>query len=141
MRIEGWEINLNKYIEEVANKNFAWGECDCLIFASDACKIVVGIDPMSKKKKTDPKTIRGKYRTQEEAYKLVKEYRKSFPDIMDIHFNRINPNFAQRGDIVAAKIQGMTFGISWGGKAFFKMENKGYFTLPLKECKYVWRVE
>jgi hypothetical protein len=141
MRIEGWEKKLNDYIEKTALKTFKWGKCDCLIFASDASKIVCGVDPMSKKKKNDPKTIRGKYKTKEQAYELIKKHRRSFPNIMDVHFDRINPNFAQRGDIVGAKIEGLTFGVVWGGKAFFKMENQGYFILPLNECKYAWRVE
>jgi hypothetical protein len=140
-RVEGWEKILNKYIEETAHKHFSWGDCDCLIFASDACKIVSGIDPMKKKKSSDPETIRGMYDSRDGAYTLIKKYRRSVPNIMDVHFLRVHPSFAQRGDIVLAKIEGPTFGICWGGKAFFKTQTEGYYTLPLGKCKYAWRVE
>lgn len=141
MRIEGWEKRLDEYIQEVSMKSFKWGECDCLIFVSDCCNVICGVDPMSKKKKSDPKTIRGKYKTEEKAKELIREYRRTMPNIMDIHFNRINPNFAQRGDVVMCKIQNMTFGIVWGGKAYFKTDNEGFVTMTLNKCKYAWRVE
>lgn len=140
MRVQGWELLLNDYIQKVAHVTFEWGVCDCLIFASDAAVIISGKDPMSRKLKGDPDTIRGKYKTKEEARKLIRQYRKSTPAIMDVHFDRINPNFSQRGDIVAANVNGLAFGVCWSGKAFFKTEKNGYTALNLSECKYAWRV-
>ena len=142
MRIEGWEKSLDLYIQGVSEKTFKWGACDCLLFVSDACVISCGVDPMSKKKKDDPETIRGKYDSKETAGELIKKYRKTKQGIMDIHFNRVDIAFAQRGDIVLNKLnEGWTFGLVWGGKAFFKSENEGFITRPLSECKYAWRVE
>lgn len=139
MRIEGWETKLNDYFESVRNVPFEWGACDCLIFASDAVKICTGIDPMSKKKKTDPDTIRGMYKTQDEARELIKKYRKSIRDVMDVHFVRQNVNFAKRGDIV---FYNNAFGVCSGrGNAFFKNESEGLQIIKLSDCVLSWRVE
>ena len=136
MRQEGWETRLNDYFESVHNVPFVWGECDCLIFASDAVKAITGIDPMSKKKKGDPDTIRGLYTTQDEAKELVKKYRKSLRDVMDVHFERKDLNFCKRGDVVLYK---NAFGICVGrGIAFFKSEGLGLQVVKIRECVLAW---
>jgi len=138
MRPQGWEKMPDEYLVKTTSTPFEWGVCDCLIFTSDWCKIACGVDPMSKKKKTDPKTFRGKYKTEAEARTLIKSYRKSIREIMDVHFERIHPNFAQRGDIVLHK---MSFGISIGrGKAMFKTEELGMVTIDLGDCGVAWRI-
>lgn len=142
MRKEGWEKELNDYMERMAHANFEWGVCDCLIYASDACVLLTGKDPMSKAKDSDPETIRGAYKSEKEAKALIRKYRRSTPNIMDVHFERINPNFSQRGDILGAKLDtGMAFGVCWAGKALFKTDTNGFTALDLNECKYAWRVE
>ena len=141
MRVEGWEKKLDLYIQKSFSEPYVRGVSDCLIFASDACIITCGKDPMSKSRKNDPKTIRGKYKTGEKAYQLIKKYRGSIPAIMDEHFERINPNFAQRGDVVLAKVPDSAFGICWNGGAMFKTQDRGIVKIPLINCKYAWRVE
>lgn len=139
MRNQGWEKDLDNYIVEQTSKYFKWGQADCLIFASDWCVICCNVDPMKAKKKNDPKTIRGLYSTEEEAKKLIKSLRKSTPDIMDVHFDRVLPNFLQRGDIAFYK---MAFGIVIGrGYAMFNNEEKGLIKVKLEDCKIGWRVE
>lgn len=142
VRLQGWEKSLSDYIESIVFKEFKWGECDCLIFASDACKLVCGVDPMLKKFEDDPDTIRGAYETENEAYSLIEKYRKSMPNIMDVHFNRIDNAYASRGDVVLAKLEtGYTFGVVSGrGVAFFKSE-KGLIQEPVSKAKYIWKVE
>lgn len=142
MRKQGWESIFNDYIESIAKKKFEWGSCDCLTFASDCAVAICDTDPMSKKKHTDPDTIRGKYDNRDDAYKLIYKYRKSIPSIMDLHFQRIKPNFTTRGDIVLAKLGNLkTFGVVCSGKAFFKTEEEGFVSIPLSEGMIAWRVE
>lgn len=139
MRIEGWEKRLNDYLAEMNSAPFQWGKCDCLIFASDAVKICTGIDPMSKKNTNDPETIRGMYQTKEEARALIKQYRKSIRDIMDVHFKRKPVTKAQRGDVVYYK---QAFGVCAGrGLAFFKNFNSGVEAIKVKDCVLAWGVE
>lgn len=138
MRVEGWEKQLSDYFETVKDMPFEWGTCDCLIFASDACVITRGIDPMSKKKPSDPDTIRGQYDTQSGARLLIKKHRKSIRDIMDVHFKRKNINFAKRGDIVYYK---NAFGVCAGrGVAFFKSEGLGLEIVKLSDCVMAWDI-
>lgn len=138
MRIEGWEKLLDCYIQETALKPFKWGVCDCLIFSSDWCRTATGIDPMSKKKNGDPDTIRGLYDSEETAKQLIKKYRSSVRDIMDVHFKRINVNFAKRGDIILYK---NAFGIVLGrGKAVLKTET-GMTAVNVSDCQLAWGIE
>ncbi len=142
MRLQGWENKLSKYLEKTSGRLFKWGKMDCLIFASNACKLVCGVDPMSKKKSGDPDTIRGAYSTKEDAYKLIKQHRRTITAIMDLHFDRVNPHFAQRGDVVLYKLEGgKTFGVIWGGKAVFKSFGKGLVMTDVNEKMIAWRVE
>lgn len=139
MRVQGWEHELDNYLIKMAETPFEWGVCDCLIYSSDWCKIACGVDPMSKKKNNDPETIRGLYDTEEGARELIKQYRKSIRDIMDVHFERIGKNFAQRGDIVMYKL---AFGVVIGrGYAMFKTEDLGMLKVKLSDCKVAWRVD
>ena len=103
MKKQGWEKTLDSYIQEIANREFKWGECDCLLFVSDACQLVCSVDPMRWKLEGDPETIRGAYSTEDEAYAFIKKYRGTTPKIMDIHFPRVKNGFQQRGDIVLQK--------------------------------------
>lgn len=133
---------MDKHIQETALREFKWGVCDCLIFACDTARIVSGKDPMSKKLPDDPETIRGQYSSEKEARLLIKEHRKSLMGIMDLHFERVDPAFAQRGDIVLKKLDsGLTFGVVWSGKAFFKTLMKGLHSQPVPSVKIAWRVE
>ena len=142
MRKEGWELLLDRYIQNVSKRRYKWGKCDCLIFVSDAAKKICGKDPMSAKKRHDIETARGLYDNKKDAYSLIKKFRGSMPKVMDAHFERIKPNFAQRGDIVQARLsEGSSFGLVYHGQALFKLKNEGLRQLPLSKCKYAWRVE
>lgn len=138
MRLEGWEVRFADYLDRATFKKFKWGECDCLIFAADCVLVLTGIDVMAKKKRNDPPTIRGMYETEEEAKTLIKKYRKSIRDIMDVHFDRKSVNFAKRGDVVMYK---NAFGICSGqGFAFFKDRDHKITLVKLSECKVVWDI-
>lgn len=127
MRIEGWEKNLDKYISETAKSDFKWGECDCLIVASDVTKILTGKDPMSKKLQHDPDTIRGKYTSEKKAYALIKKLRFDMENIFDIHFIRKPVKKMTRGDIVLDVVNNSRmFGVCINGKIFFKTKEKGF---------------
>lgn len=142
MRIEGWESRLTKYVETQMKKRFKWGKSDCLIFACDWSILCCGIDPMKRKKPADPETIRGAYTTEEEAKALIKQYRKSLPDIMDVHFQRQAPRKAKRGDIMMGKTpHGNAFGVNIGrGVVMFKAQ-KGILTMKARECSRSWSVK
>lgn len=93
MKQPGWENRLIKYIGERMQKPFRPGELDCGLFAGGAVHVMTGenfIEPLA-----------GKYRTIEDAYKLLNEmghddhvsYAASVFEEWDA------PIFAQRGDL------------------------------------------
>jgi hypothetical protein len=138
MRNEGWEHAIDKYIADAASRPFEVGIFDCLIFVCDAIKLIAGIDPMAKKLADDPKTIRGAYRTPEEAKALIAKLRGDVANIMDVHFERIGSSFAQRGDVA---LHDDTFGLVWGrGQVLFKSP-EALITRSISDMSVVWRVE
>jgi len=65
------------------------------------------------------------------------------PKIMDIHFQRVDPAFRQRGDIVLQKMgKRKAFGLIWsGGYAYFKTPKPGMSIHPVADNSIVWRTE
>jgi len=135
MRIEGWENRLNVYFESVANTDFQYGACDCVVFASDAVMSQVNIDPMLEG--------RGKYTNLKEGVKLISELRGSYEGIMDHYFPRLpTVRRAQRGDVVLTQIDGdPCYGIVWhSGFSLFKSKGKGLTPIKTLNCAMAWRI-
>lgn len=132
MRKVGWEVLLDAYLRDVAEKEFAYGICDCVIFASDAVKIMTGIDPMLEG--------RDRYDDLKVGAALIAKHRGGYFGIMDFYFERHkNVRKAQRGDVVVRNIDGHpAFGIVWNGKAFFKGIERGLVSFPVVESGAAW---
>lgn len=135
MRIDGWEENLAAYLEWAARQDFAYGTMDCVCFASNAVLEITGIDPMQEG--------RGKYNNLKDGAVLIREYRGSYAGIMDEHFERISPAFAQRGDIVLIfENSAPVFGVVGStGYAYFKGRGKALGLKFPRLCQLAWRIE
>lgn len=143
MRNKGWESELYKYLDNASRQEFKVGVCDCLTFISDWTIILCSKDPMSKKKESDPDTIRGTYSDPLTAKQMIKTYRKSLPDILDVHFPRQPLTKAKRGDPILAKTpDGNAFGIYGGANtAYFKSQGKGLIPIKLQDCLTAWEIK
>jgi len=53
MKLEGWETNLNKYLEEEKNKKFEFGKNDCWLFIIKGIKIMTGKEIFKENYKND----------------------------------------------------------------------------------------
>lgn len=111
-RVSNWAKKLAEYIKENESKAFEWGAFDCCMFAAECCKIVSGIDPAS--------SYRGKYKTEMGAKRVIKNGHGSLESILDSHYERININFLQRGDVCTmtseyGKAVAVYFGGDWWG--------------------------
>jgi len=134
MRCDGWESKLVEFLEREGQTPFAWGERDCVLFASDAAVLLTGKDPAAEG--------RGKYRTKEEGFAVLRAIGCSQPGLMDAHFQRIRPSEAQRGDIVYRKREGgASFGVVYGGAAFYRSPETGLVKEPVALADAAWRVE
>lgn len=89
-RVSNWTIKLNNIITEWSNKPFKYGEADCCIFAGACLNAVSGVDPSAE--------WHGKCKTARGAAKIVKSL-GGLETVLDKHYERINPNFVQRGDV------------------------------------------
>lgn len=134
MRLENWDIILDKHLQDAAWIPFQYGVCDCVIFASDWVFKATGVDPMYEG--------RGKYTTLRGGALLIKKYRGSYEGIMDYYYNRVDVHRAQRGDIVLAYDNdgSPAFGIVNNGRAFFKGIDTGLATKRIADCRAAWRV-
>ena len=127
------DVELVNYIEIKRQAPFAWGVCDCVLFVCDWCEVITGVNPAE--------GAHGEYDSELSAYKyLKKQYGNDPAKYIDKHFERVDPNFAQIGDICLCDLDGKdTFGICGkGGFVFFKSD-----TLIARkiEKKIIWRVE
>lgn len=106
MRKEDWQNRLTNYITERKEKKFRWGSNDCVMFSIGALKAMTGIDFAKGYKK---------YRTKDEAYKLIKEQFRGDTDevfklILGAPINNVKK--AKVGDVVRLTYDGLkTYGI------------------------------
>ncbi|MFA7505300.1 MAG: hypothetical protein WCZ28_11420 [Burkholderiaceae bacterium] len=133
VRTRGWESALADYLAAHRAAVFAWGDCDCVLFAAGAVAAMTGSDPAAE--------VRGRYRTRIGAMrKLRGRGWASLEGMMDAHFAQVPPAFAQRGDIVMAN---GSLGVCIGRTALFVGEEGGapeLVSLPLASWSQAWRV-
>jgi len=133
MRKADWEQALADYLAGHGGAVFAWGKCDCAMFAAGAVEAMTGINPAA--------DVRGKYKSQAGAGRAIKQ--AGFADLgewVSAKFDEVPPAFAQRGDIVMAE---GSLGICNGALAWFVGEESGEAGLvsrPMMEWERVWRV-
>lgn len=143
MRLENWEENLEKTFEIYKNRDFKWGEVDCVLFVNDCIKAVTGIDV----RKDNP----GDYYTELQAVKFVKklggggilELAKHFAE--KYNWKEISAAAAHKGDLVVFEgfQLGPTMGIiSLNAKfiASISLEN-GLCFIPRTKTISSWKIE
>ena len=126
MKMEGWETNLNNYLEKEKNIKYELGKNDCWLFIVKGIKIMTGKEIFKENYKNhfDVKKIFIKNKCKnlyDLGYKIFKE--NNFKD------NIIS--LAQRGDIVFFKERtdcniefGGAFGICVGSRSILKCKEK-----------------
>ena len=99
MKKQGWETELEKYIEQQRSEPFVWGKNDCVLFAAKAAK-VQGVE-------TGPDMESyGEY-DKARALEILREHGGDIAALFDKRFNRRFPKAsAKRGDIALIEIDG-----------------------------------
>jgi hypothetical protein len=130
---------LSDYLEEMREREFAFGTFDCALFGADWVKRCTGIDYAEK--------LRG-YSSPLEAYRIVKSFGSMEAMITSLVGREpIAPAFAMRGDIVIAS--GLdtqdktpdTIGICEATNCFFPKHPRGLVALPRTLARLAWRIE
>ena len=131
MRFDGWPEILHAEIEAAQDKPFAWGKCDCCLFAADVVKAMTGTDYASE--------FRGKYKTAKGAARaLIKYGHKTLSSTMN---EKLPPvRFPKRGDVVMALVNGdEALGICIGSMCVFKSPD-GVVQMPVSDIDAAWDV-
>ena len=109
MKKPNWQKALSDLIRQRLTTPFAWGEHDCCLFASDCAVAMAGIDPAEE--------YRGRYTTEIGAKRILTTTHGSIEQAFDACFERIEPNSAQRGDLVMYESElGKTVGVVWASE-------------------------
>ncbi len=130
------DVKLAEYIEATKQQPFEWGVSDCVLFVCDWCEIVTGVNPAA--------GAHGKYNSELSAYKYLKaEYGNDPAAYIDKHLQRVEPAFAQKGDICLCDLDGKeTFGIVGArGFVFFKSIETGWVARKDVKRNICWGVQ
>lgn len=130
MRLEGWESLLNEEVEEARSQSFKWGFHDCLTWATNCLLAITGVDYLAE--------IRGTYKTQAGAYRLIKKRGKSLQDCVSQKLPEISIKMAKRGDLL---MYNGALGICFGINGFFVTEESGLTPVKTLSCEYAWTID
>lgn len=141
-RYQNWAERLSDFLFASKDREFIRGEFDCALFACDAFLMQTGEDP--------GKNFRGKYTTLQGAVRELKKNGGTLRQVAikkferEFNLQKVDPVFAQRGDMACAKIERETVlaVVDLSGKfltlsPFFA----GPIVVPVEYISIVWRIE
>jgi len=140
MRKEGWEQELNNYLDDALDTPWEYGSHDCALFAFGALKAMGGVDL--------GEPWRGKYKTERGALGVMKRFGGADVEEcmvklgVDNELTEIDPAFAQRGDItVCPTEEGPALGIVSLDGRFMAVATKpkGFMLHPIFNAIKAWR--
>lgn len=140
-RIENWEFELERFLNERRSKPFAWGSNDCCLFACDAVSAITGIDLAA--------SFRGKYASAAKAYKVIRTFaggglRELADKVAEQHAIAAHefPLLARRGDVALFETaHGATLGIvALNGAEIWAPDCAGLAAVALMRCSRAWRI-
>lgn len=141
MRLRDWEARLSAFLADARAKPFAWGEHDCILFATAAAAAMTGDDKAA--------AYRGQYHDRKSAAAILKRLGQgTLLRTVNANFERCKPGFARRGDLVW--FHG-SVGVCVGGEALFVGEERlarvdgailraGLIAVPRGLWAKAWRV-
>lgn len=140
-RLTDWEERLGLFIAENRERQFAWGEWDCILFACAAVEAMTGTDPAAE--------YRGRYDDAKGAALALRELGQgTLVKTIDATFPHRPFGKAQRGDIVlfrgSAGICMGAFGLFVGEEALADAiatpKREGLVSIPRSLFEKAWAV-
>lgn len=135
-RYADWPQRLSTFIAAHRDRAFAWGMCDCALFAADNVKGLTGED--------FGQSFRGTYTTRLGAAKALAAH--GTPTLTDVVSAALGaslerPLMAYRGDIVLMPNAGdPSLGVCVGSDVAMMREDQGLVFVPLSGAFRAWRV-
>lgn len=140
-RLPDWEKRLHDFMLANREREFAWGEWDCILFATAAAGAITGVD-----KAVD---FRGQYTDEAGARAILRKLGKgTLLATVDHHFESKPVGYALRGDLIW---HAGCVGICLGNAAAFVTDpeimdamnaprNGGFVMLPRSDWQKAWAV-
>lgn len=140
-RLPDWETRLHDFMAANRDRAFAWGEWDCILFATAAAEAITGID------KAD--AFRGKYSDEAGARTILRELGQgTLLKTVDHHFEPKPVSYAVRGDLIW---HAGCVGVCLGNAAAFVTDPElmdaleaprvgGFVMLPRADWQKAWAV-
>lgn len=111
-RLPDWEQRLGEFMAANRDREFAYGQWDCILFACAAAEALTGRDEAA--------DFRGRYKTAKGARAILRERGAgTLLRTVDRHFRRKGVGYAQRGDLIWF---GGAVGVCLGATAAFLSE-------------------
>ena len=131
-RRDNWPNLLAQFIEQRREQPFAWAVNDCCIFAADWVETCTGVDYAQ--------TWRGRYSSGLGAVRFLDEAGGVEALVDALGLQRVTPQQAGRGDIVAQEAgRGITLGICLGVTTAFATKN-GLAFGSIANAEKSWKV-
>lgn len=140
-RLPNWETRLHTFMEANRDREFAWGEWDCILFACAAAEAITGHDAAAE--------YRGQYSDEQGARAILRRLGKgTLLATIDANFEAKLAPYAVRGDLIW---HAGCVGVCLGGAAAFVTDLEmmdalkaprvgGFVMLPRRDWQKAWAV-
>lgn len=134
-KLANWESLLADFLDSCATKEFQWGQWDCVHFARDAERAIYGDSTMDGLDETH------QYHDLRSMLRLLADHDcVDLFEFIDLHKEKINVNFMQRGDWVGVlATTGHTVGV-WDGRHIWVPSQTGLAAMSFESAMTAWRV-
>lgn len=142
VRRKDWAARFDAEYARLRLQPFEWGTVDCCLVPCNLILAMTGTDPA--------KPFRGKYKSERGAVGRLRRFAGRYSRLntliaktaekitVELGVPEINPNFAQRGDVVLLdEALGV---VSLDGRNVITCTTKGVHITPLSDAKRAWRV-
>lgn len=137
MRYENWETRLQAIVTMYERRRFEWGKFDCVLFCADVVWALTQKNPGD--------GWRGNY-SDEAGAKAIIAAQGGLQQMVDTALagiglvcDRINPNFAQRGDVCLMRGDGPALGVCVGADVV-GFAPVGIARRPISDAAVVWAI-
>lgn len=131
LRRRDWPERLHALIADRLRAPFAWGSQDCCLWVCDAIQAMTDHDPAA--------DVRGSYRTERGALRLVKELGGMRAIGASRFGDEVPVLMAQVGDVGLVHTDGRDSLALCGGSHWLAAGEQGLERLPLAEAVAAWR--
>lgn len=140
-RLPDWETRLHDFMLANRDREFAWGQWDCILFACAAAEAITGVDKAA--------TYRGRYSDEKGARAILRKQGKgTLLATVDHEFEAKPVAYAVRGDLIW---HAGCVGVCMGGTAAFVTDPVlmdaleaprigGFVMLPRSDWQKAWAV-